>query len=259
MQLGSRVFLSAALLMGVACHAPRPSLAESDPPPSKYNYLKDADFYGLVRRAMFNFTPASDGVELAQQSDAVVFGHIESVADGRTFLGAPENPTSVRTAVARVAVDEVIRGQVGSEVFVAFWRSQVTPVAKFRDTIPSDQLLLFLDAAQEQVDTHDALKGVDEGHTLFELVSPQGMAVGIDDGRIVQPLTDEDLWLFKRALSMVDLIGSLKKVPSVDGPASPLTEEQVERNLACQELVTISESTPPGVPRVADPGSLCSH
>jgi hypothetical protein len=69
--------------------------------------------------------------------------------------------------------------------------------------------------------------------------------------------TNQELWLFEKELSMIDLVGKLKKVGPKPDIAPALTPEEIQRNIACQERVFISSDTPPGVPRASQSTPGC--
>jgi hypothetical protein len=199
-----------ALVLSAACNDRGPTLAEQDPPPNRL--VKDADFYGLVRRVVYNYRPFASETEMSGASDLVVKGRIVDVRRGRT-LGRPHGVRGGQhTFVAEFETSSVVKGSLeGNRVFVEFLRSFPTTVEEVRAEIPDHLMSLYLlDVSkylqhpnpEKRRQVFDEGAGLPSKETpLYALNTPQGMVVETPQG-MAQPLTDRLYWLIPRALQV---------------------------------------------------------
>lgn len=133
--------------------------------------------------------------EQVDQSSAIVEGYFDDVRDGRVgdFKEGASNPQF--TAVFRIRVEHVAKGEPVEYVYVEFHRGGI-PVDRMLEILPRETPMTFLLRLasetwepKQTVFTNDGA-GLPEGETLYSFLYPAGVAVegaaGID-----YPLADD--------------------------------------------------------------------
>ncbi len=135
----------------------------------------------FTRATPVPLTPA----EQVEGSETIVLGFLDDVSDGRVvdYIAGASNPLT--TAVFRIRVEEVIKGEPAEYAYAEFLRGGI-PIERMNDVLPRDVPLVFLlrpDAWDRTVYRfeHEG-RGLPEGESVLPFMYPSGIAVQGEDG-----------------------------------------------------------------------------
>jgi hypothetical protein len=191
------LFVGASLSLG--CSQDEPSAPEDDAPISTYVPDSQLDFYGLVRRVHFNYSPYGSVEQLRNASDVIVKGRLVDVQDGKKL--GETGPRGRHFFVMKFQVDETVRGTAGEYVYVEHARTSWTSVEALRKALPDHEMTLYLADITSYADSFPASRvfgknnGYPAGERLFMIKNPQAMVVHFK-GQNIQPLADRAEALF---------------------------------------------------------------
>lgn len=133
-------------------------------------------------------TPAQQ----VEGSETIVQGFLDDVMDGRVIDYATGASNPLATAVFRIRVEEVIKGEETQYAYAEFIRAGI-PVDRMAELMPRDIPMVFLLRHDTWDETtyrfeHEG-RGLPEGETLLTFVYPSGIALEGADG-IDYPLAE---------------------------------------------------------------------
>jgi hypothetical protein len=143
------------------------------------------EFIRLLRVVHYDYVVAESPRELAARADITVTGRISSVSPGRTLRASSERPEE--TVVFEVAVSAVLEGDparvTDGHVYFEVPRMPYQSLAEFERSLPSGDVVLFLDDRSDFEDMANASAGRPKGTPIFG-VFPQGLWLEYDDSAL---------------------------------------------------------------------------
>ncbi|MEJ2418435.1 MAG: hypothetical protein P8Y45_16190 [Exilibacterium sp.] len=158
--------------------------------------------------------------EAIERSDAIVKGKIFSITEGRSIkrnVKSTARPTE--TALIKVEVSEVIKGDVGNYIYLEYIRGGIPAEYLDQNKYPDEMLLLLRNADHmwppgDYVFMNSPNGLMSEVDTLYVLTSQRGLIVAPTNGgsgtTVVQPLDQTDAPYFKEGSTLIDAENYLK-------------------------------------------------
>lgn len=150
--------------------------------------------------------------EMVEFSAVIGRGHFASVSVGRTLDYATGASNPIMTAVFAIAVDDVIKGDMGSVAYAEFIRGGI-PIERIREVLPKSLSFVFmLEEPGWDLNVYavvDDGEGVPAGERLLAFMYPAGVVVEGPES-LEYPFADVPTEKIFESASLEDLAGELR-------------------------------------------------
>lgn len=196
--------------------APASCAADDPRSPSAQEPGRAPDFWDLMHLKQ-DFTYFDTLCGMWKINEVALIGPIRTITEGRTLGGQRGEPGTIDTALVRIQVDEVVRGDLANDsrriVDIEIWRPESSSPEELAASRPNEPLLVMLQdtAKQPQPEEADDSAVVREpGKTLYTIPTPKALFIE-QSGEVFTPL-DPQPGPYEESISATTLDGLAEEI-----------------------------------------------